>query len=138
MYKRQQRYYELKKVKRSADGWIVALIGKLWDLGWGLWDHRNNILHDSEESDTLKGMDAVDGKIREQFQRRWQDLPSLHQEIFHKGLDTILRQEPELRRAWLRSAESFWARKRKREETGEGAAQRALMRRFFIQTPPAG
>jgi hypothetical protein len=131
----QRRHYERTKSKRSADGWIVALIGKLWDLGWSLWDHRNKILHEGEESDTLKGMDAVDEKIRQQFQSRWQDLPALHQAIFHKGLDVILQEEPAQRRAWLQSAESFWKRKRKRDEQGEGAAQRAMMRKFFVRKP---
>lgn len=25
---------------------MVALISKLWDKTWDLWDHRNGILHD--------------------------------------------------------------------------------------------
>ena len=132
----QRRYYERTKSKRSADGWIVVLISKLWDLGWSLWDHRNKILHESEESDTLKGMNEVDGKIRQQFQSQWQDLPARHQEIFHKGLENVLKESPDQRRAWLLSAESFWNRKRKRDEQGDGAAQRALMRRFFVRKPP--
>ena len=127
----QQRYYERTKSKRSADGWIVTLIGKLWDLGWSIWDHRNKILHESEESDTLKGMDEVDEQIRSQFQSRWQDLPSRHQEIFLQGVEAVLQQEPDQRRAWLQSAEAFRARKRKRDERGDGAAQRAFMRNWL-------
>ena len=128
----QRRYYERTNSKRSADGWIATLIGKLWDLGWSIWDHRNKILHESEESDTLKGMDEVDGKIRSQFQSRWQDLPSRHQEIFLQGVEAVLQQEPDQRRAWLQSAEAFRAQKRKRDERGDGAAQRAFMRNWLL------
>ena len=127
----QRRYYERTNSKRSADAWIATLIDKLWDLGWSIWDHRNKILHESEESDTLKGMDEVDGQIRSQFQSRSQDLPSRHQEIFLQGVDEVPQQAPDQRRAWLQSAEAFRAQKRKRDERGDGAAQRALMRNWL-------
>jgi hypothetical protein len=29
---------------------LTALIQKLWDVAWDMWDHRNRVLHDQEHS----------------------------------------------------------------------------------------
>ena len=37
-------------IRKSGDCWVVALIHKLWDIAWDLWDHCNTVLHDSDTS----------------------------------------------------------------------------------------
>ncbi len=42
----QHRHYSCIRSAWSGKCWVVALISKLWDKTWDLWDHRNGILHD--------------------------------------------------------------------------------------------
>jgi hypothetical protein len=31
--------------RRTGLRWLTALIQKLWDVAWDMWDHRNRVLH---------------------------------------------------------------------------------------------
>jgi hypothetical protein len=42
----QHRYYEFLDSRRTGLRWLTALIQKLWDVAWDMWDHRNRVLHD--------------------------------------------------------------------------------------------
>jgi hypothetical protein len=46
----QQRYLEWIGSQRSMNGWSVAVIEKLWDLVWDMWDHHNQVLHYKDQS----------------------------------------------------------------------------------------
>jgi hypothetical protein len=46
----QHRYYEFLDGRRTGLRWLTALIQKLWDVAWDMWDHRNRVLHDQEHS----------------------------------------------------------------------------------------
>jgi hypothetical protein len=46
----QHRYYEFLDSRRTGLRWLTALIQKLWDVAWDMWDHRNRVLHDQEHS----------------------------------------------------------------------------------------
>jgi hypothetical protein len=36
--------------RRSGLRWLTALIQKLWDIAWDMWDNRNRVLHDTGNS----------------------------------------------------------------------------------------
>jgi hypothetical protein len=40
----QHRYYEFLDSRRTGLRWLTALIQKLWDVAWDMWDHRNRAL----------------------------------------------------------------------------------------------
>jgi hypothetical protein len=44
----QQRHYARTKSNKSGRRWVIALIQKLWDVAWDLWEHRNEVLHEKE------------------------------------------------------------------------------------------
>ena len=46
----QQLYFRHIKSTKSGRTWVIALIKKLWQVSWDMWDHRNSVLHDNEES----------------------------------------------------------------------------------------
>jgi hypothetical protein len=33
---------------KTGGCWAVALIKKLWDTAWDMWEHRNEVLHERE------------------------------------------------------------------------------------------
>jgi hypothetical protein len=44
----QQTYYTKTKSHKTGRRWVVALIKKLWDTAWYMWEHRNEVLHECE------------------------------------------------------------------------------------------
>ena len=41
----QEAYYKWYRSRKSARRWTTALIQKLWNVAWDLWEHRNGIVH---------------------------------------------------------------------------------------------
>jgi hypothetical protein len=44
----QQQYYGVIRSRRTGRRWLVAILQKLWNTAWDLWEHRNGTLHDKE------------------------------------------------------------------------------------------
>jgi len=44
----QQAHYVKIKSMKTGGRWAVALIKKLWDMAWDMWEHRNEVLHERE------------------------------------------------------------------------------------------
>jgi hypothetical protein len=45
----QTRHYATAGIRYSSPRWVTALITKMLEIAWDLWEHRNSILHDNEE-----------------------------------------------------------------------------------------
>jgi hypothetical protein len=63
----QALYYCTIGSRRSGLRWTVAIIKKLWDVAWDLWEQRNGFLHDRKYQETLHNMPSVDAENRFQF-----------------------------------------------------------------------
>jgi hypothetical protein len=46
----QHRYYQSIHSKKTGFRWTVALIKKLMNVAWDMWQHRNSVLHDDPEN----------------------------------------------------------------------------------------
>jgi hypothetical protein len=46
----QQAYYKTIKSLRTGKRWTVALIKKMWEIMWDLWEHRNGVLHEKDNA----------------------------------------------------------------------------------------
>jgi hypothetical protein len=44
----QEQYYSKHSISKSGKRWSRAIIIKLWDIAWDLWEHRNGIAHGKE------------------------------------------------------------------------------------------
>jgi hypothetical protein len=63
----QQRYYDSLCMRRTGRWWTMALIKKLWDIVWDLWEHRNNILHEAESRPTTRDLQRLTRDITTTF-----------------------------------------------------------------------
>ena len=79
----QASYFEMIESRRSGKRWAVALIKKLWDTAWDMWDHRNRVVHDNE-----MGVRAIELRraIREQFQLGSQGVTAQARRLFQGGV----------------------------------------------------
>jgi hypothetical protein len=60
----QQAYKDWCRTKKSSRRWAIALIQKLWDMVWDLWEHCIGIVHSKANAETVHNMATVDGNIR--------------------------------------------------------------------------
>jgi hypothetical protein len=58
----QEEYFRRKSICTSGKRWSRAIILKLWDIAWDLWEHRNGIAHGKDS--ILLSID-INNKIKE-------------------------------------------------------------------------
>jgi hypothetical protein len=61
----QAQYYKEIKSRRSSKRWTIALITKLWDIAWDLWDFRNAVFHHQHNLSLQEDTSALDDKVRD-------------------------------------------------------------------------
>jgi len=60
----QQDYLKSIGSHRSVKRWVAALIKKLWTVLWDMWEHRNGILHNTQNIVTELREDLVDHSVK--------------------------------------------------------------------------
>jgi hypothetical protein len=110
----QQQYNEYLRSRKTGLRWLSALIRKLWQVAWDMWEHRNSILHDKE-----KGQAALEreDKIREEFEEGWDKLNRDAKLMFRPGLHRVLQFKAGPQKAWIARVEM--ARQRAAVRQGE-------------------
>ena len=113
----QQQYYMYIGSKKTGLRWLSALIRKLWQVAWDMWEHRNGILHDKE-----KGQAALEReeRIRDEFDEGWAALDRDTRLMFRPGLAKVLRFKAGPQRAWLARVETARQRAAVRQGEREG------------------
>jgi hypothetical protein len=106
----QQAYYDWCRTQKSSRRWAIALIQKLWDIAWDLWEHRIGIVHSQENAETLHNMASVDSNIRSQFLQGPQGLRQHDHSLFSGHMDDILSNTILFRQRWLQWVETARAR----------------------------
>ena len=87
----QQNFLTQLGSKCSGKRWLVAVLKKLLDIAWDLWDQRNGILHKQKGSATHS---ILRDEIRAQFDLGIYNLPSEVQNFFKPGIDSVLQEHP--------------------------------------------
>ena len=63
-----QMYITSTKKNMTTERWISALIRKLWEVAWDMWDHRNQCLHKLNPDEVLLGIQKVKTAIQWEMQ----------------------------------------------------------------------
>jgi hypothetical protein len=53
--------------RNSGERWVRLLIKKLWDVAWYQWDHRNEVVHKTDNLVTQAEAEQLNGWIREEI-----------------------------------------------------------------------
>jgi hypothetical protein len=91
--------HQLKSVRR----WAAALITRLLLISWDFWDHRNHILHGSEDS---LAEYMLNSRISAVYSAGPGSLPAYCHSLFTGSLQALLRHPLPFRRDWLWTVES--------------------------------
>jgi hypothetical protein len=94
----QKIYFDRIGSARSPKRWTIALIQKMWEVAWNMWEHRNGILHDKEQSIILQSLNDT---IRDEFRKGGQGLPKEARTLFSHGCSAVLNKSVEVRQQWV-------------------------------------
>lgn len=61
----QQLYWDQNNISKSSLRWATAIIKKLWDVAWDLWEHRNGIEH---EHDVAEEHQELNNRIAQEIE----------------------------------------------------------------------
>ena len=64
----QLTYYQKRHMKKTGEKWAEKLIQYIWKLHWGIWNHRNEILHDGDNH-TVLGTKDMEKEIEKELKR---------------------------------------------------------------------
>jgi hypothetical protein len=98
----QEQYYSSLGQARSGLRWTTALVLKLWQVAWNMWEHRNQIEHDiaaaQKKFDTDRDIEALVTRYREG------ELQGLDiSEFFsNQEMEKVLRGSLAYKCAWIR------------------------------------
>ncbi len=108
--KAQQAYYTSIKSLRTGKRWAIALIKKLWDIAWDLWEHRNGILHESCNVVSQNELHILDRKIKDVFGRLQSIVLSANDKhLISLNLPRLLKKDSIYKEMWLANAETVSA-----------------------------
>ena len=99
----QSTYYRMISSQRSGLHWTVAIITKLWDVTWDLWEQRNGFLHTHANQEILHNMAVIDAEIQFQFHQGAAQLPRRAHYLFEGNVDTLLCTSIHHWKKWLAS-----------------------------------
>jgi hypothetical protein len=112
----QDAHYTWCRSHKSGRRWTTALIQKLWDVAWDLWEHRIGIDHAKENAEILHGMATVDASIRAEFSRGPNGLPPHLHQLFSESVNGILAASNTYRQRWLQRVTPARARAVRRQD----------------------
>lgn len=115
--------------RRSSRRWTSALIRKLWQIAWDLWEHRNGYLHARDNSVLTRQLEA---EIRKQFNLGFNLLDRNSKALFQPGEKGILQKPIEIKRQWVRRVQLARI-KAEGEKRGAYQKERRLLARWLGQ-----
>ena len=129
----QQRYLEWRKKRRTGKRWLLAVIQKMWDVAWDLWDHRNGILHNKEVNIAEQQQDR---EVEAEFSLGPSTVTREAQRLFRPGLRSLLTMPPAAKQAWIIRIRNARTRYTESAPTRQAfTAERSGMVRW-LQIPP--
>lgn len=100
---RQAQRYKSKQTRRSGFRWTVALIKKLQDISWDMWEHRNGVLHDHPDKHHRKAaLEQANADIELEWTRGNQGL--LKEDLYlFRFKPALMERTLERKWVWLES-----------------------------------
>ena len=119
---------------------MVALIKKLWDVAWDLWEQQNGFQHAREYQEATHQQAGLDDEIRYQFRKGTADLPCRVHYLFDSNLEDLLHTSLPHRRKWLTTVKGAHAMATVQQSHVdlELAASRQLMHNWLKGTRGSG
>jgi hypothetical protein len=131
----QSRYFCESGSPQRGLRWTVALILKLWQVAWNMWEHRNSILHEQKLQLELETINIQVGVMIEQCKEGRFKSIDFEGLINPEELKRVAEGTCIYKKTWIHHIESRKNRlARKIESSQEIRGMRLNMRNFLAQT----
>ena len=131
----QQSYYTWLGHRNTGKKWVTSLILQLYNISWDMWEHRNNIKHNTLNPAKFRKIRALDTSIRQEYTKGQDNLLSRDQRWFKHTAQTIIDQyTPTEKSQWLtsiRNARWRWLQRQESHRLTQDAS-RQLLRNWLI------
>jgi hypothetical protein len=94
----QQQHFKSLNSRRSGKRWLAALITKLWQVAWDMWEHRNGILHNQQQGQLAQ---TLRRQIELEYSKGFQQLPSDLRRTTQLTMAQVLSKPLRYQQAWL-------------------------------------
>jgi len=94
----QEQHFKFFQTKKSGRRWLAALITKLWQVAWDMWEHRNGILTDQEQGQLAQ---LLKREIQQEYSRGFQSLPSDLRRSTQIPMEQLLERPLKQQQTWL-------------------------------------
>ena len=125
----EDRHFKNNSIRRSGRRWLTALIKKLWQVAWDLWEQRNGINQENQQA--IQRL-ANQGIIRDEYGQGTIGLEGFNRCLFNKSMDDRLSAPLFRQEAWIRRVRAARSRA---EYNSTNRTSRALenLRSLLIQ-----
>ena len=96
-FKFMDRHYNSRRSNKNGRRWLSAIIKKLWNIAWDLWEHRNGIVHDKQAGMTAAKLQQ---EVRNEFQKGSANLPQEVRNLMRSSKE-VLAWPSHYQRSWL-------------------------------------
>jgi len=111
----QEKIWKHAKSRKSSLRWTAALIQKLWDVSWDMWEHRNKELHAGTESQQQILHSLINDKIKALYNGGAQQLPRDALKFLRQLMETILHYSLASKQIWLDAVQAAQERRQRHE-----------------------
>ena len=114
--KAQEKHLSKIESKRNPSRWVTALIRKLWNVAWDMWDSRNGEVHKNKTTRKEQIIAQLDAEIRSTHSEGQTNrfLPRMERTFFRQELEEVLKHTEYQKRTWLHIAKRYIERDRQR------------------------
>jgi len=97
----QQAYYSSLSSKKSGIRWGSNLIPRMWNIIYQHWCHRNDILHETEATNNLSGLDMLKLSIEREHREGASELPNVYLSYFTIPLPLLILKPTQYLKRWF-------------------------------------
>ena len=102
----QNAYLRSLGTKISRVIWISALIRKLWDTAWDIWNFRNHTLHDTDAPPKMEILSIINTRVSRHFNIGISGLTIRCHFLFKANTHTLLSRPVRQRLLWIAAVSS--------------------------------
>jgi len=99
----QEKMWKIEKSCKSSLRWTAALIQKLWEVSWDMWDHQNKELHAGTEQQQQIVHSLVNEQIKKLYAGGAQQLPHNVLKFLHTPKEVVMQYPLASKQLWVES-----------------------------------
>ena len=95
------KHFISKGSRKSGRRHMEAIIRKLWDVAWDMWDHRNHVYLSTPQSQWSDALVNLDRVIYQQYETAEAELSDRYAHMFDRSPEGIVDSPLDYKQAWL-------------------------------------